>query len=144
MTNRDASAYGSFVLRIATGAVFLAHAYQKMFIMTLPGTAQFFAAHGFPGWMAYPVFTAELLGGLLLLLGTRVREVSLVLIPVLLGALMVHWPNGWFFAAPKGGWEFIAYLAVGCFAQAMLGAGAFAIDLLPSFRLFERVHLVRS
>jgi hypothetical protein len=36
----------------------------------------------------------------------------LLLLPVLLGALMVHAPNGWVFNAPNGGWEYPAFLAL--------------------------------
>ena len=39
----------------ALGAVFLAHAGAKAFIFTFAGTAQYFEAHGFPGWTAWPV-----------------------------------------------------------------------------------------
>lgn len=52
---------------------------------TLPGTVAFFGEHGFPGWTAYPVFVAELVGGLALLAGTYTRLVALALLPVLLG-----------------------------------------------------------
>ena len=51
------------LLRVALGIVFVAHAAAKWFTFTLPGTAEFFAAQGFPGWAAYPVFAAELFGG---------------------------------------------------------------------------------
>jgi putative oxidoreductase len=116
------------VLRLALGAVFLAHAYAKVALFTLPGTAQFFAAHGFPGWTAYPVFAAELLGGLALLLGLRTRGVALALIPIMVGALAPHAGNGWMFTNPGGGWEYVAFLIAALTAQAFAGAGAFALD----------------
>jgi putative oxidoreductase len=115
------------LLRLALGIVFLAHAYAKVALFTLPGTAQFFAAHGFPGWSAYPVFALELIGGLLLVAGVRTRLVSIVLIPVLAGALLVHLPNGWMFTATGGGWEYVAFLIVTLGVQALLGDGAWAL-----------------
>jgi putative oxidoreductase len=115
-------------LRIALGTVFLAHAYAKAFVFTFPGTAQYFAANGFPGWTAYPVFVAELAGGLALLAGLHTRAVALGLLPVMLGALVPHADKGWMFSNPGGGWEYVAFLLVALSAQALLGSGAFALD----------------
>lgn len=115
-------------LRAALGVVFLAHAYAKAFLFTLPGTAAFFAAHGFPGWTAYPVFALELFGGLALLAGFQVRAAALALIPVMLGALVPHAGNGWMFTNPGGGWEYVAFINVALIAQALLGSGAYAVD----------------
>ncbi|MEP7001430.1 MAG: DoxX family protein [bacterium] len=119
--------YAVFLLRVALGAVFLAHALLKLLVLTLPGTAAFFAAHGFPGWTAYPVFLAELVGGLALIAGVYARLVAVALVPVLLGALTVHWPNGWSFTAPNGGWEFVAFLLLALLVQVGVGDGAFAV-----------------
>jgi putative oxidoreductase len=106
----------------------LAHAGAKFFLFTLPGTVAFFQQVGFPGWTAYPVFLVELIGGLLLLAGVQVRAVSIVLIPVMLGAFLVHAHNGWMFTAPNGGWEYPGFLIVSLGAQALLGAGAWAFS----------------
>jgi steroid delta-isomerase-like uncharacterized protein len=119
--------YAVLLLRLTLGTVFIAHALVKVLVLTLPGTATFFAQHGFPGWTAYPVFVAELLGGLGLIAGVYTRVVALALIPVLLGAFMVHWPNGWYFAAPQGGWEYIAVLMAALIVQAGLGDGPAAL-----------------
>ena len=61
---RNATApYGALVLRIALGAMFLAHSvYLKYFVFTLPGTAKFFESLGLPGFSAYAVFAAEAVG----------------------------------------------------------------------------------
>jgi putative oxidoreductase len=61
--------YAILVLRISLGLLFLAHGCLKVFIFTLPGTAQFFKSVELPGWMAAPVAIAELVGGLLLVGG---------------------------------------------------------------------------
>ncbi|SRR5688500_7113643 len=119
--------YAAFVLRLALGIVFVAHALLKLLVFTLPGTAAFFVAHGFPGWTAYPVFAAELLGGVALVAGVQSRRVALALLPVMLGALTVHWPNGWSFTAPEGGWEYVAFLIAALLVQAALGDGAWAL-----------------
>lgn len=125
--DRRTGPYAALVLRLALGAVFIAHALLKLLVFTLPGTAAFFAAHGFPGWTAYPVFAAELLGGLALIAGVYARWVALALVPVMAGALTVHWPNGWSFTAPDGGWEYVAFLMAALLVQAGVGDGAFAL-----------------
>ena len=126
-TELKLQAYGALLLRISLGTVMLAHALMKLLVFTLPGTAGFFAAHGFPGWTAYPVFALELLGGGLLVTGLAVRPVAAVLIPVMIGALLVHLPNGWAFTAPNGGWEYVAFLIAALTTQFLIGPGAFAL-----------------
>lgn len=115
---------GPVVLRAGLGAVFLAHAYAKVFVFTLPGTAHFFEANGFPGVLAYPVFAAELIGGVALIAGFRTRAVSAVLFAIMLGALRPHLANGWMFTNAGGGWEYVAFLLAALAAQIFLGPGA--------------------
>jgi putative oxidoreductase len=122
------SGYAPTALRIALGAVFVAHALGKAFVFTFPGTEKYFAAFGFPTWTVYPVFAAELLGGLALAAGFRVRAVALALVPIMIGAMKPHLGNGWLFSSTGGGWEYPAFLLVALLAQALLGAGAFAFD----------------
>jgi putative oxidoreductase len=119
-------AAAALLLRLALGAMFIAHALLKYLVFTLPGTAQFFASLGLPGVLGYAVFAAELVGGILLIAGVRVRAVSLALIPVLLGATWAHAGNGWLFTSPNGGWEYPAFWTVTLAVQALLGDGAFA------------------
>ncbi len=120
--------YAATLLRLALGAMFLAHSlWLKLVVFTLPGTAQFFASLGLPGALAYIVFAAEALGGLLLILGVQARWVALALAPILVGATWTHWPNGWMFANANGGWEYPAYLALLAVCQFLLGDGVFAL-----------------
>lgn len=123
------SAFGPLVLRIGLGVIFLAHAYAKAFIFTFAGTQAFFESHGFPSWTAAPVFLAEALGGLALLLGFQTRLASAGLLVVMLGALKPHLANGWSFMAPGGGWEYPAFIGVALVAQLLLGAGALALRI---------------
>ncbi len=118
------TAYGITLLRISLGIMWVAHALLKLLVFTLPGTAQFFHSVGLPGFLAYPVFGAELLGGIALLLGLYARQVALALVPVMLGAAWVHLGNGWVFTSPNGGWEYPAFLTAASLALWLLGDGA--------------------
>ncbi|ACR29877.1 DoxX family protein [Burkholderia glumae] len=124
--NRSAE-LGATLLRVVLGLLYLIHAAQKIFVFTLPGTAQFFASMGLPGWLAYLTTAVELAGGLALLSGVQVRAAALVLLPFMLGAAHAHYPNGFGFASPHGGWEYPGFWAVALVVQALVGAGAYAL-----------------
>ena len=119
--------YGVTALRLSLGGVMLAHGLAKVFLFTLPGTVAFFQSVGYPGWTAYPVTALEIAGGLMLIAGVYARVAAAALVPVMIGALLVHLPNGWMFTAPNGGWEYVAFLTLALAAQALLGDGAFAL-----------------
>lgn len=125
--NRDQALTAAFINRLALGTMFVSHGLLKVFVFTLPGTVGFFQSVGFPGWTAYVVTVAEIVGGAALVLGVRTRLVSAALLPVLLGALYVHLGNGWVFSAPNGGWEYPAFLAASAVVQVLLGDGRFAL-----------------
>ena len=119
--------YGAFALRAALGVMFVAHAYLKYAVFTVPGFEGFLGSVGLPTFLAWPIILAELVGGLAILAGFYGRLVSVALLPVLLGALAIHAPNGWVFNAPNGGWEYPAFLALAALAQALVGDGAYAL-----------------
>jgi len=120
--------YCAFVLRAVSGTFFLAHAGLKLFVFTPAGTVQFFQSLGLPGPLAYVTIAAEVLGGLALLLGVFARQAALGLAAVLFGTIVtVHAANGFFFDAPKGGWEYPAFWIAALVAQALIGEGAFAL-----------------
>lgn len=136
-TATDTTQLGIALLRVSLGAMWVAHALLKLLVFTLPGTAQYFAGIGFPGFLAYPVFAAELLGGLALLLGVYARQVALALVPVMAVAAWVHWPNGWVHTSAGGGWEYPVFLIAASIALWLLGDGAAAIK--RSERLVPRL-----
>lgn len=124
----DNADIAALTLRVAMGAMFLAHAWLKIAVFTPAGTASFFESLGLPGPLAYVVIAAELAGGVALILGTWTRAVSLALVPILLGSIYTpHGAAGFFFSNQGGGWEFPAFWAVALVVQALLGDGAFAL-----------------
>jgi putative oxidoreductase len=128
MNTEQTTRYGITLLRLSLGLMFAAHGLLKVLVFTLPGTAGYFESVGFPGFLAYIVAPAEVIAGVALLIGFRTRAVAAVMIPLLLGATLVHLGNGWVFSAPKGGWEYPLYLVVAALAQSLLGSGALALD----------------
>ncbi|MBI4781242.1 MAG: DoxX family protein [Oscillatoriophycideae cyanobacterium NC_groundwater_1537_Pr4_S-0.65um_50_18] len=131
----DTAPYAILVLRMSLGVLFLAHGLLKLLVFTLPGTAQFFASVGLPGFMAYLVVPMEIGGGLLLIAGLYTRWVALALFPILLVATFtVHGANGWQFSNKGGGWEFPAFFAIATIVQFLLGDGAYAVGSLWSRR----------
>ncbi|HCU54543.1 MAG TPA: hypothetical protein DIC36_09810 [Gammaproteobacteria bacterium] len=120
---------GIALLRISLGVMLIAHSIVlKLFVYSLPGTAQFFQSIGLPGPLAYVVFAVEAIAGIALVLGIGTRVAAAATVPVLVGALWVHAGNGWVFSAANGGWEYPLYLTVLAIAQIVLGEGAYALS----------------
>lgn len=132
--NRHAD-LGALLLRLTLGVVLLAHSvYLKGVVYTLPGTAKFFESIGLPGPLAYGVFTVEMIGGVLLIIGLHTRIAALAVVPVLLGATWAHAGNGWLFTNAGGGWEYPLLLALATGAQALIGSGVYSLDALHAER----------
>ena len=128
--NDPRTSYAALLLRIGLGAMFITHSlWLKLFVFTLPGTAQFFVSIGLPPQLAYLVFAAEAIGGVALILGIATRQVALALLPILLGAVWAHAGNGWLFTNKNGGWEYPLFLTLATGVQALLGSGAYALRL---------------
>jgi len=124
---------GIGLLRISLGVMLIAHSIVlKLFVYSLPGTAQFFQSIGLPGPLAYVVFAVEAVAGIALVLGIGTRYAAAAVVPVLIGALWVHAGNGWVFSGTHGGWEYPLYLTVLAIAQILLGDGALALSRKPA------------
>lgn len=122
--------YAGTVLRIALGAMYLAHGLLKLLVFTPEGTAGFFESIGLPAFLGPISMGAEIVGGIALVLGVYARWVAAVLIPVLVGSVVfVHGVNGWGFSNEGGGWEYPVFLIFASVAQFFLGNGAYALKL---------------
>ena len=128
---------GIALLRASLGIMWIAHALLKLFVFTLPGTSQFFESVGLPGFLAYPVFAVELLGGIALVLGIYARQAALLLVPIMAVATSVHIGNGWVHTSQGGGWEYPVFLISASIALWLAGDGAFSLKrshrFAPSF-----------
>lgn len=130
LDTKTTTPYAAFLLRVSMGVLFLAHGgLLKLGTFGLAGTMGFFGSLGYPPIFGAIVILAEIGAGIALIAGVGVRVVSLLAVPIMIGATIQHLGNGWLFSAPRGGWEFPAFWTVLLLVQAGLGAGAFALDV---------------
>jgi len=119
-------------VRWLTGSLFIAHLYWKFFVYP-PGFAgwwQNFASNGYPWFVPYYVFSAELAGAALLIPGVWSRWVSFYALPMMVGAAH-FWAvrEGFFFTA--GGAELPIVWAVLLLITGALGDGAHVLLRSP-------------
>jgi putative oxidoreductase len=139
MIDSRTAPYAALLLRIALGVILIAHALLKILAFTPAGPVGFLDSLGIPGWFAYPVMGAELIGGALLVAGIQTRTVALALIPVLAGCIaLLHGANGWLYTNQSGGWEYSTLLIIASVALALLGDG------LPGKASLSRTRNKRS
>ena len=119
---------GLLVLRLALGAIMIAHGWQKI----AGGMSQFMGMlqhMGIPAWMGYLTVAAEFGGGILLVIGFLTRLAALaIFVDMLVAILKVHLPHGLF--SKNGGFEFPLACAAIAFSLIWSGAGPIAIDWL--------------
>jgi len=129
MSRADLIQYGTLLLRLALGTLFLAHGSLKLLVFKPAGTAAYFRSLGLPGVVGYLTILGEIGGGTLLILGIATSLVAIALVPLILGTIvMVHGSKGWMFSNEGGGWEFPAFWAVALVVQALLGSGPYSMD----------------
>ena len=121
------SGVAPLVLRVATGLIFAMHGWQKL-SGGVDGVAMFLGGMGFPlpMLMAILLIAAELVGGILLILGVWTHWVAKILAFVALVALLtVHATKGFFVS--EGGFEFILLIFAATISLAVSGPGKWAL-----------------
>lgn len=117
------------LVRIAIGAVFVAHGWQKLMTFGVSGTSAAFREVGVPAptlsaWFAAVVETAA---GLALVIGLAVPVAGLLLFLDMLGAFVfVHAEHGLF--VTQGGYELVLALGAASLLLAAVGAGRYSLD----------------
>lgn len=129
-TQATLATIASALLRLAAGALFMMHGWQKL-DDGVPATTAWLESLNLPyATLAAPALIGvELLGGAALVLGVATRFVSLVLLVEMAAAwYLVHRGQGFF--AVQGGWELVALLAVVLAGFALTGSGRSGLDRL--------------
>lgn len=121
--------FAPMVLRVVTGLIFAMHGWQKLNDFGVAGVTGMLAGMGFPmpALMAILLIAAELVGGIMLILGflTRWAAKSLVIVSAI-ALFVVHLPNGFF--ASTGGYEFILLLLGASVSLVLSGPGTWSLD----------------
>lgn len=114
------------VLRLALAAVLLYHGLPKL--MNFGATVGMFQSMNIPAPTLSAAFAlvAEVVGGLLILLGVAVDIAGLLVVIDMIGAIsLVHWSKGFSFL--NGGWEFPFVILCLALALALAGPGSYAV-----------------
>jgi putative oxidoreductase len=123
------------VLRLALGAIFIAHGAQKVFVYGFAGTSASFGDMGVPleGVMGPLVALLELVGGILLVLGLATRVVAAALtVNMIVATLLVHLAAGIF--VTEGGYELTLMLGAASLALVLAGPGRLSLDTVLTRR----------
>ena len=126
--DRDAHAYGAFLLRLLLGTLFLAHLYWKLALFPggLGGWWAGLLKSGYPGLVPAYVLSAEIAGALLLIPGVLTRWVAAYAVPMMAGAAEFWLVRTGFYFTKSGAELPLVWLAL-LGIQIVLGDGAFAL-----------------
>lgn len=124
------------ILRIVLGVVILAHGLQKTIGSFgghgFAGTMAAFTGQGLPAPLAFLVILGESAGALGLIVGLCTRVAALGILCIMLGAVGVHWPNGffmnWFGQQSGEGFEYHLLAIAIAVVLLLRGGGAASID----------------
>ena len=135
------SPFGATILRVMLGVVYIAHAYHAYFDVTPDAMAAMITKDlglPFPDALVFYLLTAQLMGGIMFVLGFFTRWAALVNVPVMLVVVLILQLNDGFFLravmteAARGktlvvGYEYALVVLIATIAQFFLGGGTWAL-----------------
>jgi putative oxidoreductase len=121
-------------LRLGLGILFILHLYYKFFVLPIGfyGWWATFAQNGYPWFIPYYVFSAELVGALLLIPGIYARWAALYTAPMMIAAAQFWLVRKGFYFTAAGG-ELPCVWSVLLLLFALLGDGPYAAVASPAF-----------
>ena len=122
--------YSYALIRFGVGSVIMYHGVAKLFRGLAPAAAHGFASIGLPmpQALAYGLGILQFLGGAALALGLLTRPFAFLFAISMIFSVILHYHNGYTFAAPGGGYEFPLIMLVILVAIFFRGAGRCALD----------------
>ena len=124
--------YGIFLLRVAIGTDWIAHAFLKTY-RGMHTHEALLAKNGITPLLAWPTFGVEVIGGFAILLGWYTRQWSAFLLVFLAVVVWIKWPVGWLYSSTGGGWEYPLFWLLAQAALELAGSGAFALQAVSGF-----------
>jgi putative oxidoreductase len=120
------------IVRLAVGGTLLVHGWNKLMG---PGVAAFasgsLARRGIEPSLplAYVVFFLETVGAICIMLGLFTRVIAaMIAVEMAVITFVAHFPNGYSWNAPGGGWEFPFMWGLIFLAIALRGGGPYSLD----------------
>ncbi len=105
------------------GIIFIVHSLKKFD----PSWQEWLIGIGLPPELQLPIALAELIGGVLLVIGVLTRITGAVFAVILMGAIFhIRWENGFFVS--KGGWEWDLVMLAAVLAIIVAGPGRVSIS----------------
>jgi putative oxidoreductase len=122
--------YSYALIRFGAGAVIFYHGFAKLFRGLAPTFADGLAKMGvpIPEVLSFGLGIVQLLGGAALALGLLTRPMALLFAIGMFFSVILHYPHGYTFAAPGGGYEFPLIMLVLYVAIFFRGAGRCSLD----------------
>ena len=129
--------WAGLILRVVLGGVIFAHGAQKLLGwyggFGFEGTMGFFTQKmGLPWLVAFLVIIGESIGSLALIAGLLTRFTAASFIVIMLGAISVHWPQGffmnWFGQQSGEGFEYHLLVIGMSFVLLVVGGGKWSLD----------------
>ena len=79
--------------------------------------------------LAYAVFFLETVGAVLIIIGLFTRPIAAAIaIEFIIITFVAHWPNGYGWSNPRGGWEYPLLWGLIFFAISLRGGGPYSVD----------------
>jgi putative oxidoreductase len=121
------SGLGAALLRFILAGFWIAHWWYKVGYRGMAATEAFFFQQSLPAWLAWFDVGFEIVVAVCLILGFYVRMLCLLSLPILIASMWIYRKNGFYFSS--GGIELPFFWALAQIAQALLGAGAFPMQI---------------
>lgn len=138
-----AQAWGTALLRVVLGVIYVMHGYFAVTVLRLEGTAGLMVRMGYPPVLApalaWYLILAHFAGGALMIAGLWTRLAALLQVPIMASVLfLLHLGQGFFLCgivvdaaarrAVAGGYEYALLLLAVTLALALGGGGAASLD----------------